>query len=133
MLGDTTGEADPDQAYALFTALRAELPEVDPIAHFHDTRGTGIANTWAALWAGVRTVDTSLGGTGGEPSVVEQNHRGATGNVATEDLVAMLNRAGVRTGVDLDTLIEAGAAVETALGRELFSQVQRAGAPNPRG
>jgi hydroxymethylglutaryl-CoA lyase len=132
MLGDTTGEADPVQAYELFAALRHELPGVEPIAHFHDTRGAGLANTWAALWAGVRHVDASLGGTGGEPSVVEQNHRGATGNVATEDLVAMLDRAGVRTGIDLDGLLDAGAKVEAALGRELFSQVQRAGVASPR-
>lgn len=132
MLGDTTGEADPDHAYRLFTELFAALPEVRPIAHFHDTRGVGILNTWAALQAGVRTVDASLGGTGGEPKVVEQNHRGATGNVATEDLVATLNRAGVRTGIDLDRLLAAGAEVERAHGRELFSQVQRSGPPSPR-
>lgn len=132
MLGDTTGEADPDHAYQLFTRLRSELPEVDPIAHFHDTRGAGIVNTWAALAAGVRTVDASLGGTGGEPSVVEQNHRGATGNVATEDLVAVLNRAGVHTGIDLERLLAAGVTVERAHGRQLFSQVQRSGPPSPR-
>lgn len=132
MLGDTTGMADPQHAYDLFTSLRAEFPDVDPVAHFHDARGAGIANTLAAVSAGVRVVDSSLGGTGGEPSGVEQGHRGLTGNVASEDLVSILNRMGFATGVDLDTLLEAGRLAEELHERELYSAVQRSGPPSPR-
>lgn len=132
MLGDTTGMADPAHAYDLFTRLQAELPDVEPVAHFHDTRGAGIANTLAAIGAGVRVVDSSLGGTGGEPSSVEQGHRGLTGNVASEDLVSILNRMGYGTGIDQDPLLEAGRLVEQLHGRELHSAVQRSGPPSPR-
>jgi hydroxymethylglutaryl-CoA lyase len=133
MLGDTTGVADPAHAWSLFTAARAALPDATWVAHFHDTRGSGIANTLAALAAGVRVVDASLGGTGGEPASVEIGQRGLAGNVATEDLVSMLNRMGVRTGIDLDLLLEAGQAVIRAHCSPLHSAVQQAGPPPPRG
>lgn len=132
MLGDTTGMADPGHASQLFRRLIAEFPDVEPIAHFHDTRGAGLANTLAAIAAGVRVVDCSLGGTGGEPTGVEQGHRGLTGNVASEDLVSVLNRMGYQTGVDMDLLLEAGRLVERVHERDLYSAVQRSGLPSPR-
>lgn len=127
MLGDTTGMADPRHAFELFAAVAREHPAVELFAHFHDTRGSGIANTLAAIGAGVRTVDSSLGGVGGEPPTVEQNHSGEAGNVCTEDLVALLDRMGFQTGIDVPRLLEVGLQVEDISGRPLRSQVQRAG------
>jgi hydroxymethylglutaryl-CoA lyase len=127
MLGDTTGMADPRHAWELFTLLGRELPGTRLVAHFHDTRGSGIANTLAAIAAGVRVVDASLGGLGGEPPSVEQNHSGESGNVCTEDLVAVLARMGYRTGIDLDLLLDAGRLVERVCGTMLRSQVLRTG------
>ena len=131
MLGDTTGMADPRQARELFTRLVETFPDVVPYAHFHDTRGSGIANTLAALRAGVRHVDASLGGLGGEPPTTEQNHSGETGNVCTEDLVALLDRMGIATGIDIGLLLKAGRLVEDVCGGDLRSQVQRAGLAVP--
>ncbi|WP_060576744.1 hydroxymethylglutaryl-CoA lyase [Pseudonocardia sp. EC080619-01] len=128
MLGDTTGMADPRHAWELFSRMKRELPEAQLVAHFHDTRGSGIANTLAAIAAGVRVVDSSLGGLGGEPPSVEQNHSGESGNVCTEDLVAVLQRMGYRTGIDQRQLLEAGRLVEQVCGTALRSQVLRAGA-----
>ena len=127
MFGDTTGMADPRAVRELFTAAVAAYPDVEFIAHFHDNRGCGIANTLAAIDAGAATVDGSLGGIGGEPAAVEQGLVGEGGNVVTEDLVAVLDRMGVRTGTDLTALLRAGALAEELLGRPLFSRVQRAG------
>ena len=127
MFGDTTGMADPLQAYTLFsTAIRA-FPGAQLYAHFHDTRSSGIANTIAAIAAGVRVVDTCLGGAGGEPPTVLQNHVGESGNVCTEDLVAVLDRMGVRLDLDVPAVLEAGRHVERIVGRPLRSQVLRAG------
>ncbi|GAA2862658.1 hydroxymethylglutaryl-CoA lyase [Pseudonocardia halophobica] len=131
MLGDTTGMADPRHAWELFTLLGRELPEARLVGHFHDTRGSGIANTLAAIAAGVRVVDASLGGLGGEPPSVEQNHSGESGNVCTEDLVAVLQRMGYRTGIDLDLLLDAGRLVERVCGTTLRSQVLRTGPAVP--
>lgn len=131
MLGDTTGMADPRHAATLFADVTKAFPDTDFIAHFHDTRGSGIANTLAAVAAGVRCVDSSLGGLGGEPPTVEQQHSGETGNVCTEDLVALLARMGVRTGIDIDRLLQVGRLVEEICGVSLRSQVQRAGTAVP--
>ena len=89
--------------------------------HFHDTRGTGIANAWAAHKAGVRTFDASLGGLGGCPFAPN-----ATGNIATEDLIYMMERSGIDTGVDLDAVIQTNRGFAEKLGRELPSRVARA-------
>lgn len=131
MLGDTTGMADPRHVEELFGLLSSELPDVELFGHFHDTRGNGIANTLAAIRAGVRTVDSSLGGLGGEPPSVEQDHSGESGNVCTEDLVAVLERMGHRTGIDLDQLVRLGRRVEEICGRTLRSQILRTGPAVP--
>jgi hydroxymethylglutaryl-CoA lyase len=127
MLSDTTGLADPVRAGAYTARARAEFPVVEQIAHFHATRGTGLANTWAAVQAGATCVDSCLGGIGGEPATVEQNHAGETGNTTTEDLVVLLERVGVKTGIDIDRLLEAGRVAERTLGVPGRSQVQCTG------
>ncbi|MEO3862681.1 hydroxymethylglutaryl-CoA lyase [Acrocarpospora sp. B8E8] len=127
MLSDTTGLADPVRAGA-YTARAVEShPDTGWIAHFHDTRGAGVANTWAAVLAGATCVDSCLGGIGGEPPTVEQNHAGETGNVSTEDVAVLLERAGVRTGIALDRLLAAGLLAEEIQGAPGRSQVQRTG------
>jgi hydroxymethylglutaryl-CoA lyase len=127
MFGDTTGMADPRGVTRLFRAALDQWPDVDFVAHFHDNRGVGIANTLAAIAAGVRTVDASLGGVGGEPSAVDQGDVGESGNVVSEDLVAALRQMDVPTGIDLDALLRAGRLAEDVLGRPLHSRVQRSG------
>ncbi|WCT05779.1 hydroxymethylglutaryl-CoA lyase [Rhodococcus qingshengii] len=128
MFSDTTGLADPVRVNAYSTRARSDYPDIGLIAHFHDTRGSGIANTWAAITAGVNCVDACLGGIGGEPSSVEQNHAGETGNVCSEDLVVLMERAGFRTGINVERLIAAGKHAENVLGTPGRSQVQRTGA-----
>lgn len=128
MLSDTTGLADPVRVAAFFSRAARQYPGVELIAHFHDTRGTGLLNTWVALTAGATCVDACLGGIGGEPSSVEQNHAGETGNVSTEDLVVLLERAGIDTGIDVAALLEAGRLAEHVLGAAGRSQVQHTGA-----
>ncbi len=127
MFGDTTGMADPRAVRELFTESVRAHPDVEFVAHFHDNRGCGIANTLAAIDAGAATVDASLGGIGGEPAAVEQGFVGESGNVTTEDLAAVLERMGLRTGIDLPALLAAGTLAEELLGRPLLSRVQRAG------
>jgi len=125
-LGDTTGVATPPAVRAMFRRLLADLPGVAIVAHFHNTRGAGIANCMAALEAGCRYFDTSLGGVGGHPARIQYGG-GQTGNVATEDLVDLLEACGVDTGIDLDRMMAASRRCEAALGRELHSMVARAG------
>ena len=127
MLSDTTGFADPVRARRYAERAVAEFPGVEIVAHFHDTRGAGIANTWAAVLGGASAVDGCLGGIGGEPATVQQNHAGETGNVCTEDLVVLLERAGVWTGVDVEAILTAGRRAEAILGRAGRSQVLRTG------
>ena len=131
MFGDTTGMADPSGVTGLFSTAVTQWPDVDFIAHFHDNRGVGIANTLAAIDAGVRAVDASLGGVGGEPSAVDQGDVGESGNVVTEDLIAVLQQMAVPTGIDLGVLLHAGRLAEDVLGRHLHSRIQRSG-PVPR-
>ncbi len=121
-LGDTIGVATPRQVQYILTGLaRAGVP-LDQIAvHFHDTRGTALANIVVALQFGVRTVDSAVGGLGGCPYAP-----GASGNVATEDVVYMLQGMGVRTGVDLDKLAGHSARLSGVLGRELPSKYLKA-------
>ena len=122
-LADTIGVGVPAQVSALFTAVRAEVGDTIPLrAHFHNTRNTGIANAWAAYAAGVRVLDSSLGGLGGCPFAPK-----ATGNISTEDLVFMLDRSGVTTGIDLGQAIGVNHWFESVLGRPLPSMVGKAG------
>lgn len=121
-LADTIGVGVPAQVDALFGQLGELLGDAIPMrAHFHNTRGTGIANAWAAHGAGVRIFDASLGGLGGCPFAPR-----ATGNIATEDLVYMLDHSGIATGIDLDRAIAANRWFAGRLGRELPSLVARA-------
>ena len=125
-LADTTGTATPLTTRALFQATREAIPDATLIAHFHDARGTGLANYVAAYDAGVRYFDCALGGVGGHPSKVKYGG-GHTGNVATEDLIDLFENMGIRTGIDLDRLLETVEACEAALGRELDGRVARSG------
>ena len=128
MLGDTTGVANPRLVRDRVGRLMAEFPRAEFIAHFHDTRGSGIANTLAMLELGVRYVDCSIGAIGGQPATGAAKYSaGYTGNACSEDLVAMLNEMGVSTGIDLDALIAAGRRAEDILGQRLRSNVIRSG------
>jgi hydroxymethylglutaryl-CoA lyase len=121
--GDTTGMANPIQVGAFFTRAADTLgADVELTAHFHNTRGQGLANVLAALQAGCASFESSFGELGGCPVPP-----GATGNIATEDLVSMLHEMGVRTGVDLDALLEATRTVRDVLGRPLGSHTLVAG------
>ena len=125
-IGDTTGMATPVTVKALFERLQRELPQVTPIAHFHDTRGTALANYVAAYEAGVRYFDSAFGGVGGHPAKVHYGG-GHTGNACTEDLVGLFESMGIRTGIDLDGLLETARFCEQVLGRELHSRVAQSG------
>jgi hydroxymethylglutaryl-CoA lyase len=125
-VGDTTGVATPVSTRAIFKALMRDVPGVTPIAHFHDTRGTGIANYVAALDAGVRWFDCAIGGVGGHPVKVKYGG-GHTGNVCTEDLVDLFAAMGVATGIDRSALLDVVAECEAALGRTLDGRVSRSG------
>jgi hydroxymethylglutaryl-CoA lyase len=120
--GDTTGMATPRRVTELVGGFRSQHPDVSLNLHFHNTRGTGLANVLAALELGVDDFDASVGGLGGCPYAP-----GATGNIATEELVHMVEDMGVATGVDLDAMIGAAAEAERIVGRQLPSQVLRAG------
>jgi hydroxymethylglutaryl-CoA lyase len=121
--GDTTGMANPRQVGEFFAAARERLPGVELTAHFHNTRGQGLANVLAALEAGVDSYESSFGELGGCPVPA-----GATGNIATEDLISMLAEMGIGTGIDLERLIAAAAEAQRVLGRPLGSHVLTAGA-----
>jgi hydroxymethylglutaryl-CoA lyase len=114
--------ANPIQVRSFFAAARDALPGVELTAHFHNTRGQGLANVLAAIDAGIDSFESSFGELGGCPVPA-----GATGNVATEDLVSMLHEMGIRTGIDLPALIEASRAAQSVLGRPLGSHVLTAG------
>jgi len=120
--GDTTGMATPGRVKRLIGEFRSAHPEAELNLHFHNTRGTGLANVLAALELGVADFDASVGGLGGCPYAP-----GATGNIATEELVHMVEDMGVGTGIDLAALIDAAADAERIIGRQLPSQVLRAG------
>jgi len=120
--GDTTGMANPRQVSEFFAAAEDRLGGTQLTAHFHNTRGQGLANVLAALEAGVRSFESSFGELGGCPVP-----RGATGNIATEDLVSMLHEMGYETGIDLERLVEAARSAQTVLGRTLGSHVLLAG------
>ena len=121
--GDTTGMANPAQVRSYFPAARDVLgDDVELTAHFHNTRGQGLANLLAALDAGVSSFESSFGELGGCPVPA-----GATGNVATEDVISMLHEMGIETGVSLDKLLEASRAAQEVLGRPLGSHLLTAG------
>ena len=120
--GDTTGMATPSRVTGLVGDTRMRFPDAALNLHFHNTRGTGLANVLAALQLGVVDYDASVGGLGGCPYAP-----GATGNVASEELVHMVEDMGVDTGVDLDALLDAAREAERLVGRTLPSQVLRAG------
>jgi hydroxymethylglutaryl-CoA lyase len=124
-LGDTIGAATPLSVKTIYERL-AEIEGLVPIAHFHDTRGTGLVNYVAAYEAGVRHFDSAFGGVGGHPAKVKYGG-GFTGNVCTEDLVNLFESMGVRTGIDLDGLLATAELCEQALGRELYGRVTRSG------
>jgi hydroxymethylglutaryl-CoA lyase len=121
-IGDTTGMATP----ATVKSLMSKVKGVTPIAHFHDSRGTGLVNYVAAYEAGVRHFDSSFGGVGGHPAKVKYGG-GFTGNVCTEDLVNLFESMGIATGIDLDQLLATAEFCEQALGRELHGRVTRSG------
>jgi hydroxymethylglutaryl-CoA lyase len=128
-LGDTIGTTTPRRVVTLLDAVRRTCPGTAVGVHFHDTRGTGQANALAAVQAGVTQLDASIGGLGGCPFAP-----GASGNIATEELVYMLEESGVRTGLDLDALLAAASVTEKAVGHALPSSLYRAGGRSvPRG
>ena len=121
-LGDTIGIGTPAKARTMLRAVADAVPMEALAVHFHDTRGQALANVLACLEEGVAVVDSSVAGTGGCPYA-----RGATGNVASEDLVYMLQGMGIETGIDLPKLIDTGRWLAALLGRETGSRVGRAG------
>jgi hydroxymethylglutaryl-CoA lyase len=125
IIADTVGYANPTAVRRLFSAIRSDVGDLPIKAHFHDTRGLGLANVLAALDAGVRAFDASLGGLGGCPYAP-----GASGNICTEDLVFMLEAMGLATGIDLARLIALRQEIEQALQGEPFhGTIARAGLP----
>lgn len=125
-LGDTTGLGTPLSVKSLFAQVTRYFPEVNVIAHFHDTRAMALANCVAALDGGCRHFDSAMGGVGGHPAQIEYG-QGYTGNVATEDLVNLLMSLGFETGLDIDALLAASRKCEAILGRQLHSKVARSG------
>ena len=123
-LGDTIGTTTPRRVTELVAGVRAATPGVELGVHFHDTRGTGQANALAAVLAGVTQLDASIGGLGGCPFAP-----GASGNVATEELLYWLSESGVETGLSLPAVLEAAAIAEKAVGHALPSSLYRAGGP----
>jgi hydroxymethylglutaryl-CoA lyase len=122
-IADSIGAGVPDQVTGLLARLKSGLPGMRLRCHFHNTRNTGLANAWAAVEAGVDTLDASIGGIGGCPFAPA-----ATGNIPTEDLLYMLGRAGVATGVDLARAIETARWLEGRLGRKVPGLLTKAGA-----
>ncbi len=120
-LGDTIGIGTPGNARAMLRAVAGEVPMKALAVHFHDTRGQALANILACIEEGVAVVDSSVSGTGGCPYA-----KGATGNVASEDVVYMLEGMGIATGIDLPALIETGLWLSGQLGRATSSRVARA-------
>ncbi len=120
--GDTTGMGTPTRVTELVSRTRDAHPQTELALHFHNTRGTGLANLYAALLLGITHFDASVGGLGGCPYAP-----GATGNIATEEVVAMVEDMGIKTGIDLDALLDAAALAQRLTGKTLPSNVLRAG------
>ncbi len=124
-LGDTIGIANPRQVFDIASRILSEIPPSECRLHFHDTRGMALANVVAAMQAGAAQFDGSIGGLGGCPYAP-----GASGNVATEDMVAMLHAMGIDTGIDLNSLLDAAWLAEDVVGRPLEGRAKRAAARN---
>jgi hydroxymethylglutaryl-CoA lyase len=122
-IADTIGVAGPRDVADLVTRVKTAIAPLPVRVHFHNTRNTGLANVWAAVTAGAKTVDASLGGLGGCPFAPR-----ATGNVPTEDVIYMLERSGYHTGLDLGRVIEAAEWLTRNMGRDLPGMVSKAGA-----
>lgn len=127
-IGDTIGVANPRQVETLFKKLKKKIPTKYLAGHFHDTRGTALANILKCYELGVRVFDSSIGGLGGCPYAP-----GASGNVSTEDVVYMFQGMGVKTGIDLRKLIEVNQLISIAMGKPLSSKVSKAGLAKPLG
>jgi hydroxymethylglutaryl-CoA lyase len=128
MLGDTTGVANPTLIRNRVGELMSLFPQTEFIAHFHDTRGTGILNSIAMLELGARFVDCSIGAIGGQPATGAAKYSaGFTGNTCSEDLIGVLQEMGIDTGIHLARLIEAGIRAEEILGQRLRSNIIRSG------
>ena len=123
-LADTMAWATPLAVKHAVGALRERWPELDVALHLHDTRGMAIANAYAGLEMGVTRFDSSVAGLGGCPFA---GHQGAAGNICTEDLVFMCDELGIRTGIDLDALIECAKVAETIVGHPLPGSVMKGG------
>lgn len=121
-LSDTTGMANPKQVYDYVTAARLKFPDITWVLHFHNTRGMGLANVIAGMMAGVDRYDACFAGLGGCPFAP-----GASGNIATEDLVHMLAEMGINTGYDQEKLIEIGKQVQSMVGHDTASAILKAG------
>lgn len=121
-IADTIGVAVPNQVADMVAKLKETLPDMPIRAHFHNTRNTGIANAWAAYSAGASVLDASVAGLGGCPFAPR-----ATGNIGTEDLIYLLDRSGVTSGVELDKMIDLAKWIENILGRPAPSMVSQAG------
>lgn len=124
-LGDTIGVGTPQKAAALFVEVAKDIPRTQLAGHFHDTYGQALANIYASLSEGIAVFDSSVAGLGGCPYA-----KGASGNVATEDVLYMLNGLGINTGVSLEKVIAAGLKISAVLGRETGSRVARAWHPS---
>jgi hydroxymethylglutaryl-CoA lyase len=120
--GDTIGVAAPAEVGRLSEMALQRFPNIDVAMHFHDTRGLGVANAEAALWVGIRHLEGSIGGIGGCPFAPN-----STGNVCSEDMLAMVTDLGYETGIDLDRMMGAAVALEEALGEQLPGKLHRAG------
>ena len=121
-IADTIGVAVPTRVGSLFGALKEAMPDMPLRAHFHNTRGTGIANAWAAYEAGATVLDSSVAGLGGCPFAPR-----STGNISTEDLLYMLDRSDVSSGVDLEKILALSAWIESLIGRPASSMMSQAG------
>jgi hydroxymethylglutaryl-CoA lyase len=126
-LGDTIGTGTPGAARQLFDVVAGQVPRERLAGHFHDTYGQALANIYAGLLEGIQTFDSSVAGLGGCPYA-----KGASGNVASEDVLYMLDGLGIETGIDLDKLIHAGQRISQVLGRATGSRVARAFQKEPR-
>ena len=131
MLGDTTGAANPLQVRDRIGELKSLWPDAEFIAHFHDTRGNGVVNSFIALELGLNYVDTSLGAIGGQPATGANKYQfGFTGNTCSEDLICLLQECGVNTGIDISKMIDNGKRGEEIIGQRLRANVIRSGPVN---
>lgn len=128
MPGDTTGQANPLQVSQFYGHMKNRFPKVDFISHFHDTRGMGLANTFAALQQGVVYHDCSFGSIGGQPATKRPKyHQGFSGNTCSEDMIVMMNEMGIQTGLQDEDVIQTALLAENLLGKPANGHVTRSG------